>query len=364
MEGSGKVQTRGFRKPESYEAERRTRDMLGDFLSSRGLSIVSDKRERNGQTIVARTREGGRLMMRVRLCWRRDIGTRGSNRMRTFSAAQLLAKIKNGDWEGTIREKVKRERSHGVTHILVVQSEEKSIIYAALIPLSELLPIWIAQRDISDRLIKQHRLGSIRNNHAMNGSSPTLWLQDDRVPWAKEVAAALWNHPGVRDLAKLEPTMSARLPDEAADRTGPNDGANYIPREGDWREIVERQIRERRGQQRFRDIPRERYGDRCLATGCEVLAELEAAHIKPYQGEVDNHPENGLLLRSDIHTLFDLDLIGIEPDRLQLELHPDLAREYGNLSGQTICCQREHRPSREALKLRYERFQQRLHQPI
>lgn len=218
---------------------------------------------------------------------------------------------------GTLQEKIERERSHGVTHILVVQSEAKSVVYAALIPLSELLPIWIAQRDISDRLIKQNRLGSIRKNHAMNGSSPTLWLQDDRVPWAKEVAAALWNHPGVQDLAKREPTLSARLPDEAADRAGSNDGETYIPQDGDWREVVERQIRERRGQQHFRDILRERYGDRCLVTGCEVLAVLEAAHIKPYQGEADNHPENGLLLRSDIHTLFDLDLIGIEPERLQ-----------------------------------------------
>lgn len=359
MEGNGKVETRGFRMPESYEAERRTRDMLGDFLRDRGLNIVTDKRERNGQTIVATTRDGGRLMMRVRLCWRREIGTRGSKRVRMYSAAQLLAKIKNRDWEGTLQEKVERERSHGITHILVVQSEDTRIIYAALIPLSELLPIWIAQRDISAQLIKQGQLGRTKKNHAMNGSSPTLWLQDDRSPRAKEVADALWNHPGVLDLAKL----SASLPDEEADQTGSNDGANYSPQEGDRRQVVERQIRERRGQQYFRDVLRERYGDRCLVTGCEVLAVLEAAHIKPYQGEDDNHPDNGLLLRADIHTLFDLDLIGIEPDGLQLELHPCLAKEYGNLTGKTIGCPHKHRPSRDALKPRYERFQQRLHRP-
>jgi putative restriction endonuclease len=147
------------------------------------------------------------------------------------------------------------------------------------------------------------------------------------------------------------------------DRTEPNDEASYSPQEGDRRQVVERQIRERRGQQSFRDVLRERYGDRCVVTGCEVLAVLEAAHIKPYQGEDDNHPHNGLLLRADIHTLFDLDLIGIEPDGLQLELHPCLAKEYGNLTGKTIGCPRKHRPSREALKPRYERFQQRLHRP-
>ena len=82
--------------------------------------------------------------------------------------------------------------------------------------------------------------------------------------------------------------------------------------------MVERQIRERRRQERFRDLLRARHGNRCLVTGCAVLAVLEAAHIKPYRGEDDNHPENALLLRSDVHTLFDLDLLGIEPDRWRL----------------------------------------------
>jgi hypothetical protein len=160
--------------------------------------------------------------------------------------------------------------------------------------------------------------------------------------------------------AKRNP-MSVKLPHEEADRTGSNDGVDYLPKEGDWRQLIERQIRERRGQRPFRDALRKRYGDRCLVTGCEVLAVLEAAHIKPYRGEDDNHPENGLLLRADIHTLFDLDLIGIEPDRLQVELHPDLAddKEYAKLAGKTLGCGRERQPSQNALKLRYEQFQQR-----
>ena len=34
--------------------------------------------------------------------------------------------------------------------------------------------------------------------------------------------------------------------------------------------------------------------------------------LPPYRGTKDNHPDNGLLLRADIHTLFDLDMIGID----------------------------------------------------
>jgi putative restriction endonuclease len=148
----------------------------------------------------------------------------------------------------------------------------------------------------------------------------------------------------------------AWLPDEEADQVGSNDDVNYVPQQGDRRKVVERQIRERRGQQQFRDGLRERYGDRCLITGCEVLAVLEAAHISPYRGEGDNHPANGLLLRADVHTLFDLDLLGIDPDRLRVELHPDVVKEYGPIAGVTLGCAGDRQPASEALNLRYERF--------
>jgi len=119
---------------------------------------------------------------------------------------------------------------------------------------------------------------------------------------------------------------------EDADQTESSDGEGYSPEGIDRRPRVERQIRERRGQREFRDALRSRYGDRCLVTKCKILAVLEAAHISPYRGEADNHPENGLLLRSDIHTLFDLDLLGLEPEQLRVELHPCIADEYGHLA--------------------------------
>jgi 5-methylcytosine-specific restriction protein A len=196
------MDTRHFRTPESYDFERVTRDMLADYLRNRNFHDIRDDRKRHGttesQTISAIAPQGERLVMRVRLCWRRSSRPPREN---AYSAAQLLPKIKNHDWEGTLREKVERERSQGVTHFLFVQREDERIIYAALVPLSEILSIWCAQRDISTALIAQGQLGHRRKNHAMNGSSPTLWLQDEHAPG---VAAALWEHPGVRDLAKLE----------------------------------------------------------------------------------------------------------------------------------------------------------------
>jgi hypothetical protein len=139
--------------------------------------------------------------MRVRLCWRRESGNRNSECVRAYSATQLLAKIKNNDWIGSLEDKISREGSRGVTHMLFVQRDNEAIKYAALVPLSALVPIWIAQRDISTRLIQTGKPGRRKKNHAMNGHSSTLWLQDDCG--GKEVADALWGYPGVSSLTDL-----------------------------------------------------------------------------------------------------------------------------------------------------------------
>ena len=177
-----------------------------------------------------------------------------------------------------------------------------------------------------------------------------------------------WDIKGIGDVSTIIRRFGENhvpLRDEEGDRDHTNHDVGYSPQAGDRRQVVERQIRERRGQQQFRDALRKRYGSRCLITGSEVLAVLEAAHIKPYRGEDDNHPENGLLLRADIHTLFDLDLLGIEPEQLRVELHPTLAqdKEYGSLAGKTLCCAPDPRPSQAALRQRYAQFQQRVYRP-
>jgi putative restriction endonuclease len=56
---------------------------------------------------------------------------------------------------------------------------------------------------------------------------------------------------------------------------------SYEPPTHDSRELVMQQIRLRRGQKAFRQALRDRYGDRCMVTGCELVDILEAAHISP-----------------------------------------------------------------------------------
>jgi putative restriction endonuclease len=86
----------------------------------------------------------------------------------------------------------------------------------------------------------------------------------------------------------------------------------------DSRQRVLAQIVRRRGQQEFRERLLVAYGRRCAITGCDAVEALEAAHIVPYQGDETNSTQNGLLLRADVHVLFDLGLIGINPGAMRV----------------------------------------------
>jgi len=139
--------------------------------------------------------------------------------------------------------------------------------------------------------------------------------------------------------------------DEAADQL-----PAYEPDGTDHRELAQRQIRARRGQRQFRDTLRARYDSRCVISGSRIVAILEAAHINPYRGDNDNHPENGLLLRADLHTLFDLNMIGIEPETLKVHLVDEVVDEYKEINGVTIQCNADSRPSVSAIKTRWVEF--------
>ena len=96
-----------------------------------------------------------------------------------------------------------------------------------------------------------------------------------------------------------------------------------------------REIEQRRGQKKFRDALLKAYEQKCAITGCNVEEALEAAHIASYRESRLNHVTNGLLLRSDIHTLFDLGLISINPANHKIEIADklaDLRSHYSSLA--------------------------------
>lgn len=132
----------------------------------------------------------------------------------------------------------------------------------------------------------------------------------------------------------------------------------YVPTSNDDREHVPQQIKARRGQKKFRDGLIKRYSGKCMVTGCEILHLLEAAHINSYKGVKDNHMENGLLLRADIHTLFDLNLLGIEPNSLFVYFKPEILQNgYECFHEQPLKgIESDVKPSFEALAIRWEEF--------
>jgi putative restriction endonuclease len=73
-------------------------------------------------------------------------------------------------------------------------------------------------------------------------------------------------------------------------------------------------IRQRLGQGGFSLIVGDAYGKRCAVSGERTYPVLEAAHIRPVHRGGTHRPDNGLLLRSDIHKLFDRGYVTVRPD--------------------------------------------------
>lgn len=107
-----------------------------------------------------------------------------------------------------------------------------------------------------------------------------------------------------------------------------------IPNDEERRQTYARRVR--RGQSRFRMALQKLYGSRCAFTGTPEETVLEACHIIPHAKTGDNSLDNGLLLRSDIHVLFDEHLMTLANDGLRILVHKDVtAPEYINLSGKS-----------------------------
>lgn len=106
--------------------------------------------------------------------------------------------------------------------------------------------------------------------------------------------------------------------------------------EDDGRKRVLVSIARRQGQPKFRQELLAAYDGRCAVTGCALQAILEGAHIKPYRGDHTNHVTNGLLLRADIHTLFDLRLLRVDPTTWTVDVSAQARPSYGRFHRQAL----------------------------
>lgn len=138
------------------------------------------------------------------------------------------------------------------------------------------------------------------------------------------------------------------------------DDAEFDPDSiSDDRERALRAIRIRRGQAAFRAALMIAYDRHCAITGCAVEDVLEAAHIHPYSGRLTNHVSNGLLLRADIHTLFDCWLIAVEPMSRKIVVADALSGSpYAKLAGRKLRATKDPSSgaSKRSLERRYAAF--------
>jgi HNH endonuclease len=192
-------------------------------------------------------------------------------------------------------------------------------------------------------------------------AEPFFWPEDQWIPvssdWARNIVrgktydtaephgAELWQQvqqrltPDLREVQDREPADSARF------------GKEYLHRS-------------RLGQGAFRVLVTDAYQRRCAITGERTLPVLEAAHIKPFAESGPNRVDNGLLFRSDIHTLFDLGYLTVTPE-LRVEVSGRIKEEWENgrsyyaLHGKPLTVlpgQAANRPSVEFLRWHNERF--------
>lgn len=127
--------------------------------------------------------------------------------------------------------------------------------------------------------------------------------------------AKLWNQVEDRLLRSSAQTRADHEPATIL-REGPRYGSEYP-------------TRPRLGQGAFRVLVTEAYNRRCAATGERTLPALEASHIKPYSKSGPHAVENGLLLRADLHNLFDRGYITVTRD-LHIEVSRRVKEDYDN----------------------------------
>lgn len=88
-------------------------------------------------------------------------------------------------------------------------------------------------------------------------------------------------------------------------------------------------VRPRLGQGAFRILVTDNYHRRCAVSGERTLPALDAAHIRPFFDGGSHEASNGILLRRDIHSLFDLGYVTVTRE-MKFEVSRRIREEYEN----------------------------------
>lgn len=180
--------------------------------------------------------------------------------------------------------------------------------------------------ELQKRINKYRSRNGIEGNNAPIGciilTEPFFFDEHDWIPVPKD-----WNLNIVQGKTyETNTELGNRLYFQVLERFQSYNNANLNDQKARYAESL---TMRRLGQGAFRVVVTEAYQRRCAITGEKTLPVLEAAHIKPFSENGPNDIKNGLLLRSDFHTLFDDGYITINPDFV-IEVSKRLNEDYGN----------------------------------
>ena len=119
-----------------------------------------------------------------------------------------------------------------------------------------------------------------------------------------------------------------------------NGRSNEAPNDADVYANLRRKIRH--GQRVFRRNLLDQYDCKCAISGYSPIDVLEAAHITSHSESGINSVNNGLLLRADIHSLFDSGMLKINPKSFKVSLSRELKKsKYKEFHGTKITCRKD-----------------------
>lgn len=161
-------------------------------------------------------------------------------------------------------------------------------------------------------------------------ASPFFFTQDEWIPVPLD-----WKPNIVQGKSyDLSNTLGVSLYQEVQDRLqrlGSGNVSGEVVRDGSSIQKYgsEYLTAPRLGQGAFRVMVTEVYHRRCAVTGEKTLPVLDAAHIRPYAEEGPHAVSNGLLLRRDVHSLFDRGYLTVD-ETFRIEVSRRIKEDYGN----------------------------------
>lgn len=155
-------------------------------------------------------------------------------------------------------------------------------------------------------------------------------VQGKRYDLSSGIGKRIWDQVQERLFIKIEVAKQSDLFPRSAVRYG-----------------IPQTILPRLGQGSFRVMVTDAYQRRCAVTQERTLPALEASHIKPYSNNGPHDVKNGILLRSDIHRLFDNGYVTVTTE-LKFEVSMRIKEEFENgkdyyaLNGRKIIIPEKH----------------------